>query len=122
MPGRTHTARAIADRLRPRLGGGDDIGHRIERPIGRADQHIHRVEDGGNRHQIRHGIKAHIADQGRIDREGADIGRTDGVPIRRGAGHGLRANIAAGAGAVINHHRLAQSCLQNRLHDAHGGI
>ena len=111
MAGRTNTARAVADRLGPCLGGGNDISDRSEGPIGRANQHIHRVEDGGNGHQIRHGIKAHIAHQGGIDRECADIGRTDGMPIRCGAGHGLRTDVTAGAGAVINHHRLPQSCL-----------
>jgi len=44
------------------------------------------------------------------------------MPIRCGAGHGLRTDIPASASAVINHHRLTQSCLQNRLHDAHRGI
>ncbi|MNN55412.1 hypothetical protein D3C81_1702850 [compost metagenome] len=44
----------------------------------------------------------------RVERIGGDRAEADGIAVRRGLGHGVHADIAARAGAVLDHHRLAQ--------------
>jgi hypothetical protein len=71
-------------------------------------------QDEVRAHQLRHHrqLARRVVGQLGIGRRG-DADRThlaqqQGVAIRRALGHGLRADLAAGAGAVVDHHRLPE--------------
>jgi hypothetical protein len=58
----------------------------------------------------------------RVHRERAHVGEHDGVAVGRGLGDMVDGDIAAGAGAVLDHDLLPELLAENRLQDAGGRV
>ena len=101
------------------LSIGDQLGHRLHRQFG-----VHRDDDDvgasiGDRCEILHRVERHAFVEMHIrghHRVGADHQRR---AVGRGAGDRGGADVAAGAGPVFDHDRLAKRRLQP-VHDARG--
>ena len=122
MPCRSNAGGAEIQRLGPRLGGGDDIGHAAKGPIHRHGEHIRHLANQGNRRQILQGIEGKIAVKRRVDRERPNSPQQQCIAIRRAACGCFGGDIAARTRAVFNHDRLAKQGLQTRRNGARKNI
>jgi hypothetical protein len=83
-----------------------------------AEAKIGRVDRQRDRHQVFGGIERHFGVETWIDHE-LDVGRHQNrVAVGRGFGDAIAADIAAGAGDIFDHHRLAPELAQPVGHDA----
>jgi hypothetical protein len=92
-----------------RLGPGrrDQLGHGIDRQHGGIDgQRDAAGRDHADRREARKRIEAQGLEQARIDRV-RRAAHQHGVAVRRGVGDDLRAERAACARLVVDHHRLS---------------
>ena len=106
---------------RVRLGGGDEVGERPPAFRGRGDQHARLHAEHGHRNEIVHGIVG----QRLVERDGGALrGGQQQERVAVGIGLGCRggSDRAAGAGAVLDHERLADLPSHLIEHDARDGI
>ncbi len=107
--------RAVAaggEQQRPFLARlGQRILQRLQRAVRRHDQH----RGDGARVEYRREVLARVEIQAFVD-TGVDgeraVGHQQGAAVRCGLGHGMGADVAAGARPVLHHHGLAQALLQ----------
>ena len=64
------------------------------------------------------GATLQLREHRRVDRDGADVAEEDGVAVGRGLRRRVQADVARGAGAVLDHDLLAEQLGQARLQDA----
>ncbi|MNN31228.1 hypothetical protein D3C81_1449080 [compost metagenome] len=86
----------VADQLLQRAGLDGRIHH----------QHVWRRREHGHRHEVARLI-AEFREQDGIHGQVAGWGQPQRVAVRRGAGHGLHADIAGSAGLVVHHDGFA---------------
>ncbi len=117
MRARAWAKRRISELSGPRLGVVDEIAHRLVRRVRRHHQHVLRGRDQHDRLKVAHRIEALVRRDGDVDGERlrAEVQR---VAIRRRLGGGRGAEIAAGAGAVLDHDGLAPFIRQLAGQDA----
>ena len=97
---------------------GNEAGHvlgRVLRAHHEEDQHARR---GGHRHDVLGRIERHPGVDVRVDRHHAAGTEQQRVAVRCRLGDHVAAQVAAGAGAVLDQHRLAQRVLQGLGDDA----
>ena len=75
------------------------------------------VRDGRNADQIAQRVDLHILVEVRVYRHCADVSKQDGVAVGSRAGDDFDADVAAGAGAVLDYDLLAQQLHELRLDD-----
>jgi hypothetical protein len=114
---RPDALRRIGDRPRLRLGGGDDPGKRTEFRLAGDDQEVRRPADQGNRHECLGRIVRNVLVQAHIVGDRAVRREQQAVAVRRRDRHRVAADVAAGAGPVLDHHRLLPVVLQLRGND-----
>ncbi len=108
MHRRADAGRCDIDLARIGFRIGDEFGKCAGRER-RIDQKHHRQPDqSGDRGDIAKKIEIEFFVERCIDGVGRDH-RQQRVAVRRRAHHGLRGDIAAGAGAALDHERLAQA-------------
>ena len=71
------------------------------------DEDVRRIRDHRHRREILHRIERQRRIDARADRERTDVGEQQRVAIGRGLGDDLRADVAVGAGLVLDDDRLA---------------
>src|SRR6266850_1494916 len=89
-----------------RLGVGDEFLHRLHRQAGIDGEHQRHRGGEDHRCEVLQRIERDPGIERRRDGDGRGVVE-DGVAIRRSARRFRRADIAAGAGAVVDHHLLA---------------
>jgi hypothetical protein len=101
------TRRGVGKLARVRLGVLDEVLESLELRVG-ADHHAERVaREADDVGEVVDRVPVHLLHV-RLA-EGGDGELRDGVPVRlRGPRHGDRSVVAAAAGAVLDHQRLAQ--------------
>ena len=93
--------------LRP----GQEFGQRLRRHmIGSNNKNVRQLPGQRRRDHVALGIVGHLAVEKLVDREMPDGRGADGIAIRRTAGDGCNADIAAGAATVLDDKRLAEIC------------
>ena len=114
--------RAVGDGPRLGLGQRDQLLHVARRHLavdrqrhGHAGRHRHADE---GRAEVIAGLVGH----GGVDRMAAHRAHQQRVAVGSRLGHVLRADLAAGAGLVLDHHALAQIVAQVLGVDARGGV
>ena len=117
MAARADAKRRIGQLPRMRLGVGHDVADRVERRIRRYQQHILPGRHQIHRCKIRGRIEALHRRNGDIRRHEL-AGEQKSVAVRRGPRGDRRADIAAGAGTVLDHRRLAPGGAQFLHQDA----
>jgi hypothetical protein len=108
MPRRADTRRIEAELARLGLGQAYKLGERICRHALVHDQRLRPDAEPRDRCQIGQGVVARIGVDVRIDRHRADMNDDQRVAVGRAAGARDCPQVAAGAGAVLDHHRLAE--------------
>jgi len=93
---------------RLRLGEGDKLGQRSGRHPLAHDQDLRHGGDLGEQPQVGERPKRHVVAQVHVDGERAGGGDADGVAIWIGLGDGGGAGQPTCAGAVLDHHALAE--------------
>ena len=98
--------RAEIDLARIGLGIGDQLGHGVRRKF---RPHHQRVRDRGHdRQRLERGrIEVELLVNDHVGRQRRRLRRQQRVAVGLGLGHRLGAEIAAGAGPVLHHERLA---------------
>ena len=100
------------------LGELDHIAQRIGVQGRRRHQDERRLGGSADHRQVLARIVHPLGPLADVDAERAGAGEAEGQSVGRGLGDRVDAQHAAGAGAVLHHHRLAQNFLQRRLHGA----
>jgi hypothetical protein len=114
--------RAVGDRVRLRLRQRDELGERVRRHVA-ADEEQHRLRaHQRDVREVAQRVVAGLLVGGRVARvrvRHADVPdqrvarvQQQRVAVGRGAAHRFAADAAAGAGAVVDDHRLAQRLRQ----------
>ena len=99
-------AAAVAELAGLLLGLRQQLGNGPVRRVGAHHQHLAALAEAGDRNEILHRVVGQLPVEmlvGGMRGVGRDQHR---VAVGRSAGHGLRAEHAAGAGLVVDHHRL----------------
>ena len=86
---------------------GDEFGQRLHRQIGMDDQHIRRDEDLADGREILDRIVGELLVHARAEDERGVAAHHQRVAVRRGLGGAFGGDVAARAGDVLDHHRLA---------------
>jgi hypothetical protein len=100
---------------------GEPLGEGADRDAAVDQEHQRRLQHQPDRGEFER-VEAHPRHGVRVQREGADVAGGEGVAVRPGAQHLLHRDVAAGAGAVVDHHRLAERRLQRVLQHARGEV
>jgi DNA-binding transcriptional LysR family regulator len=87
---------------RLRLRGGDEVGERLVRRLRRHDEDEGRARDEADRRQVLHRVVRQLRVERRIDREVARLAEDDRVAVGRRLGRLVDAEVAAGAGLVVD--------------------
>ena len=97
--------------LRARIG--DQLRHGLDRHVVGHDENIGRVDGERDRRQVFGRVVGHFLVEAWIDGE-LGVGRhQQRVAVGRGLGDAIAADVAAGAGDVFDHRRLAPDCGQS---------
>ncbi len=108
VDGTAAARRAEVDLARVGLGVGDQLLHRLERLRGVGDQQVGHVGHAGQGREVLHGIERHLPVERCIDGVRAHRAHEERVAVGGRACRHLAADVAARAGTVVHHHRLAQ--------------
>jgi hypothetical protein len=81
-------------------------------------EHVGREQDQADRREVLARAVGHAGEQVRRNCQGAHVDQQQGVAILLGLGDQVGADIAAGAGLVLDHDRLADGVLQLRADEA----
>ena len=116
--------RAVARRREIELAGirlrvGDELLHRVHRQRRIDHEHVGNAGDQDDRREILDVVVRHLRVQARVDRVRAHGAHFQRVAVGRGLGDQLRADVAAGAGPVVDDDRLAP-CVGELLRDGAG--
>ena len=84
------------------LGGVDRIGQRLVRRVGAGHHHQRRVGEQHDRRQVLLRVVRHLRVQRRVDRQVAGLAEHDRVAVGRRLGDRVDAEVAAGAGLVVD--------------------
>ena len=122
MPGATHAGMAIAQGIRPRPRRRQQRCEISKGLVRRADEEIENIASQADRREIHPRVKAQIAEQRGVQRQGGDGAHQQRMAIRGRAQHHLAGQIARGAGFVLHHHRLAKRGLKPGRHGPDGDI
>ena len=95
-----------------RFGVGDQLGHGAEGCRGIDHEHVGRDRDQRDGREILDGIVGELAVQTDVDRVRGQCAFENRVAIRCALGHEIRADIAAGAGPIVDDHGLAPGIRQ----------
>jgi hypothetical protein len=117
-----HAGRGVADRVRPRLGIGDEVRERGGWHAAVHDQEQRHRADRADGHQIVQRVVGHVPHQVGIDGDVAGVGDAERVAVGRGLGDRVHGDIATRARAVVDHHGLAGPARNVRAQDARGDI
>ena len=114
--------RAVVHLAALRTGPGDEFSHRLGRhPLGVDRQHVGLRGGHHDRLQVARRVVGHLGIQeGRIGQRAVEADR-DGVAIGGLGGH-VQPHQAAGAGLVVDHHRLAPARGQLVAHQPHDQV
>ena len=108
MAGGADAGRAEIELAGLRLGERDELRERLRLDLG-IDHHQHRhLGDVGDRDERGLRVERHLGVEERIGGEDAGRRHQQRVAVGRGLGDRTRAGVAAGAGAVLDHDRLAE--------------
>ena len=99
----------------------EEFLHRLDRRLRRHHEHVGRGADHHQRHEVLERIVGRRRIEARIDHEGAGADQ-QGVAVRRHAGDRGGRDVAAGAAAVLDDHRLAERFAERRVDDAGGDV
>ena len=94
-----------APRMRPRVG--DEVEHALRRHRRMDDQQAFGLEHQRDRREIAHRVVGHRGKEADVDGVGAEAARDQRVAVGRGLGDRVGADVAPGAGAVLDQHRLS---------------
>jgi hypothetical protein len=97
---------------------GDELPEARRRERLARDQHARHVDHLCHGHQVAHRVDGQVGEYRRIDRDRADVAEEHRVAVGRGLRRGVDADVARGAGAVVDHDLLAEQLGEPRLHDA----
>ena len=110
---RADPGRPVGDALGLRTGPGEELHHRFRRiMLWRHHHHIAVGPEGRGIDKAAFGVIGQALEQILVDRQGADGGAGDGVTVGRRLRAGFHADVATGAGAILDHEVLAQAALQ----------
>ena len=99
--------RAVVEAARLGLGERDQFGDRVRGKLGVGRDHELRGHHLRDRHEILVHVERQRAVERRADRQAVG-GEEDGVAVGRRLGERIGREIAARAGAILHHHRLAE--------------
>ena len=114
MIGCPRSARSIVKRARLRSGQVDEFPQRTRRQTRFDHQDLRRLRYRRNGDQVLESIERHVLINERIDDEIARGNEADRVTIRRRPGHEIKADVAAGARAILDGDGLAGVLLDLR--------
>src|ERR1017187_4969092 len=100
----------------------DEFGDVRIRRIGAHHQQRGRCARERERDEIARRVEGELAEQRGVDRECADGTERERLAVGRGLGHELGADVAAGAGFVLDHDRLLQLLGQGLSENASGDV
>jgi len=104
------------------LGERDQLADRFDR---QRRVHQHDLRDRGEereRLEVALRMVSEIGIDDRVHRRGAVVRDQKRVAVGRRLGRGFRADDHGGAGAILDHHRLAPALGERRGDDARGGV
>ena len=84
-------------------------------------EHVGELRGHADRHEVLQRVVRRLQDV-RVHRERAHVGQHEGVAVGRGLGDVVDRDVAAGAGAVLDHDLLAELLAERPLHDARGRV
>jgi hypothetical protein len=119
---RAVAGRGVVEPARVVLGVAHQLGHRGHRQRRRHHQHQRDLGHARDRREVGHRVETQLAVQRLVDRVRAVGAVEQGVAVGRGLRHRLRADVAAGAAAVVDEHRLAEDLRQPRRDAAGDGV
>ena len=119
---RADAGRGVVDFSGVSLGVDDHFLERIRRKF--FARHHDARGFGGERNRNEIALRRHLqfGKEMRVDRDRADIAEEQRVAVRRRARRQLHADIAGGAGSVVDHQRLAERLFHRRLDQPDGEI
>jgi hypothetical protein len=115
------SGRSIIDLAGMSRGVGDELGNRPGRKRRRDKHDVRRAHDAPGRHDIADEVEAQLLIECCVDRVGG-IDQEKRIAVGRCRDHRLGAEIAAGAGSVLDHGRLAKPFRQPLPHEAAGDV
>jgi hypothetical protein len=109
VAGAAVAARAVVElarvALRVRHQVGDARDAEPVRHLGAHHQHVRHLRDAGDRREVADRVVRQLRVEPGIDRVRRDGAHDDRRAVGRGLGHGVGAEVAAGAGTVLDDHR-----------------
>ena len=114
---RADAGAAVGQLARVGLGRGDQLGQRVGRLAGIGDQHQRAPGGEADRREVGHRVVGQVLEQAGVHDQRVDR-RHQGQPVGLGARDLLAADIARGAGDVVDDDRLAEPGRQLLRHEA----
>ncbi|MNN31100.1 hypothetical protein D3C81_1447730 [compost metagenome] len=105
-----------------RLGIGNQLGHRLDRQLGIDHQHEWQVAHAADRREVLDRVIGQLLHQRRVGRMRGVGGHEQRIAVRGRLRNQLRRDGAVGAGAIVDHHVLAERIAQFLGRDARDGI
>ncbi len=106
MRGRATAKGSVVVLARMALGQGNELGQGLCRHRRVHHHHIRHHRHLRDRLEVLDRVVRHLRVERHIDRMRTGDAHDQGISVRCGFGHHVRADIATGAGAVLHHHRL----------------
>ncbi len=112
MRRRAIARRGVVELAGRRLGERDQLGDRARRQRGMHDQHVGLGADQDDGRQILDRVVRQIAVEAGVGRQDGVVAHQQRVAVGRRLGDDVAGEVAAGAGAIVGDHRLAEPFVQ----------